>query len=144
MFRTPNPVPVPVLGSAAVSTASRTSSAPTATCDRSLRSGCVLDRVGQRFLHDSVQSQAGSGGQPRDVPVHGERGVGAGGPEPLDQHRQAVGARQRRCPAGVTILMQHPDGQPNLVQARPAESLGLGQRTRGVVQVMLHGQPSAA
>ena len=140
MFSTPKPVPVP--GSAAVSTVSRTSVASTVRAPLPARRR-VLDRVGQCFLQDPVQREAGNGGQPPGVPVDGEGGVGARGPELVDQGRQPVRAGQRRGQAARTILVQHPDGHPHFVQALPAQALGLGQRPRRVRKVVLDGQPGA-
>jgi len=90
----------------------------------------VLDRVRQRLLRDAVDGQAGGGGQAARVALDGERDVGARRLEPLHQRGQLIGAGQRRGAAAVSLRAQHPHRQPHLVQALPAQPLGLGQRPR--------------
>jgi len=83
-----------------------------------------------------------------DIAVDREGDVRARRPEPLHQGGQRVDAGQwgdypGGAIAAALILAEHADRGPDLGQALPAQPLGLGQGSRGVGRIVLHGQPRA-
>ena len=113
----------------------------TARCTAVVRTRRVLDRVGQRLLEDAVDRKTGGGRQASRCPRRGERQrrrrrPGTARSASADPPRPAAAPSAPR----ITVLVQHPDGPAHFIQALPAETFGLSQRPRGVVEAVLDSQ----